>query len=398
MFLRAFAALTRAVGAAAFLAVTAFGGGTALAEKYAAIVIDADTQEVLHDRHADEPRYPASLTKVMTLYMLFDALKSGEVSLDERLVVSRYAASQAPSNLKLKTGSRITVRDAIGALITKSANDVAVVVAERLGGTESRFAQLMTVKAKAMGLENTRFVNASGLPDTRQLSTARDMALLAEAMLSNHADYYHYFATEQFSWGGKTYKNHNNLLGEVNGVDGIKTGYTRASGFNLIASAKRDGHRIIAVMLGGTTARARDSHVESLLEAAFSSFALPADDPALRSRLAFAMLEEPLSPEAAAEPMLNGKPLSMILAAEEAAAQVAANDNTPAESAQGDADDATPAPILAAETLPEVVATAEEPQQMDPAETSIGRYYAEAPVLEEPAFSPEEYRRRQLAK
>ncbi|MEZ5985932.1 MAG: D-alanyl-D-alanine carboxypeptidase family protein [Hyphomonas sp.] len=398
MFLRAFAALTRAVGAGAFLAITAFGGGTALAEKYAAIVIDADTQEVLHDRHADEPRYPASLTKVMTLYMLFDALKSGEVSLDERLVVSRYAASQAPSNLKLKTGSRITVRDAIGALITKSANDVAVVVAERLGGTESRFAQLMTVKAKALGLENTRFVNASGLPDTRQLSTARDMALLAEAMLSNHADYYHYFATEQFSWGGKTYKNHNNLLGEVNGVDGIKTGYTRASGFNLMASAKRDGHRIIAVMLGGTTARARDSHVESLLEAAFSSFALPADDPALRSRLAFAMLEEPLSPEAAAEPMLNGKPLSMILAAEAAAAQVAANDNTPAESAQGDADDATPAPILAAETLPAVVATAEEPQQMDPAETSIGRYYAEAPVLEEPAFSPEEYRRRQLAK
>ncbi|MEZ5661886.1 D-alanyl-D-alanine carboxypeptidase family protein [Hyphomonas sp.] len=398
MFLRAFAALTRAVGAGAFLAIMAFGGGTALAEKYAAIVIDADTQEVLHDRHADEPRYPASLTKVMTLYMLFDALKSGEVSLDERLVVSRYAASQAPSNLKLKTGSRITVRDAIGALITKSANDVAVVVAERLGGTESRFAQLMTVKAKALGLENTRFVNASGLPDTRQLSTARDMALLAEAMLSNHADYYHYFATEQFSWGGKTYKNHNNLLGEVNGVDGIKTGYTRASGFNLMASAKRDGHRIIAVMLGGTTARARDSHVESLLEAAFSSFALPADDPALRSRLAFAMLEEPLSPEAAAEPMLNGKPLSMILAAEAAAAQVAANDNTPAESAQGDADDATPAPILAAETLPAVVATAEEPQQMDPAETSIGRYYAEAPVLEEPAFSPEEYRRRQLAK
>jgi D-alanyl-D-alanine carboxypeptidase len=314
MFLRAFAALTRAVCTAAIMMVMAFGGGTALAEKYAAIVIDADTQQVLHDRHADEPRYPASLTKVMTLYMLFDALKSGEVSLDERMVVSRYAAAQAPSNLKLRTGSRITVRDAIGALITKSANDVAVVVAERLGGTESRFAQLMTVKAKSLGLENTRFVNASGLPDTRQLSTARDMALLADAMLTDHADYYHYFATEKFSWGGKTYKNHNNLLGDVDGVDGIKTGYTRASGFNLMASAKRDGHRIIAVMLGGTTARARDRHVEALLEAAFSSYSLPADDPELRTRLAFAMLEEPLSPEAAAEPMLNGKPLSVILA------------------------------------------------------------------------------------
>jgi D-alanyl-D-alanine carboxypeptidase len=399
MFLRAFAALTRAVCTAAIMMVMAFGGGTALAEKYAAIVIDADTQQVLHDRHADEPRYPASLTKVMTLYMLFDALKSGEVSLDERMVVSRYAAAQAPSNLKLRTGSRITVRDAIGALITKSANDVAVVVAERLGGTESRFAQLMTVKAKSLGLENTRFVNASGLPDTRQLSTARDMALLADAMLTDHADYYHYFATEKFSWGGKTYKNHNNLLGDVDGVDGIKTGYTRASGFNLMASAKRDGHRIIAVMLGGTTARARDRHVEALLEAAFSSYSLPADDPELRTRLAFAMLEEPLSPEAAAEPMLNGKPLSVILATEAAAQQLAANDTLPVESAQGDADDtpATPAmdaPVLAAESTP----AAAQALPIDPEKTSLGRYYAEAPVLEVPTFSPEEYRRRQLAK
>ena len=399
MFLRAFAALTRAVCTAAIMMAMAFGGGTALAEKYAAIVIDADTQQVLHDRHADEPRYPASLTKVMTLYMLFDALKSGEVSLDERMVVSRYAAAQAPSNLKLRTGSRITVRDAIGALITKSANDVAVVVAERLGGTESRFAQLMTVKAKSLGLENTRFVNASGLPDTRQLSTARDMALLADAMLTDHADYYHYFATEKFSWGGKTYKNHNNLLGDVDGVDGIKTGYTRASGFNLMASAKRDGHRIIAVMLGGTTARARDRHVEALLEAAFSSYSLPADDPELRTRLAFAMLEEPLSPEAAAEPMLNGKPLSVILATQAAAQQLAAHDTLPVESAQGDADDtpATPAmdaPVLAAESTP----AAEQALPIDPEKTSLGRYYAEAPVLEVPTFSPEEYRRRQLAK
>ena len=398
MPLRAFAAFTRAVCAAAVLSLMAFGGGSALAEKYAAIVIDADTKEVLHDRNADEPRYPASLTKVMTLYMLFDAIKSGELGLDDRMTVSRYAASQAPSNLKLKTGSRITVRDAIGALITKSANDVAVVVAERLGGTESRFCQLMTVKAKTLGLENTRFVNASGLPDTRQLSTARDMATLASAMLTDHADYYGYFATEQFRWGGRTYKNHNNLLGDVQGVDGIKTGYTRASGFNLMASAKRDGHRIIAVMLGGTTARARDSHVEALLEAAFNSLALPADDPQLRSRLAFAALETPLSPDAAAEPMLNGKPLSMILAAEAAAAkavQVAANDN--AESAQGDADE--PAPVLAvAEATAPAEPDEDEAESLDPTDTSIGRYYAQAPTLEEPAFSPEEYRRRQLAK
>ena len=404
MFLRAFAALTRISITAAILSVMAIGGGAAQAEKYAAIVIDADTQEVLHGRHADEPRYPASLTKVMTLYMLFDALKSGEVSLDDRMTVSRFAAAQAPSNLKLRTGSTITVRDAIGALITKSANDVAVVVAERLGGTESRFARLMTVKAKALGLENTRFVNASGLPDTRQLTTARDMAVLADAMLTDHADYYHYFATEKFSWGRRSYKNHNNLLGDVDGVDGIKTGYTRASGFNLMASAKRDGHRIIAVMLGGTTARARDRHVEALIEAAFSSYTLPADDPELRTRLAFAMLEQPLSPEAAAEPMLNGKPLSVILATEAAEArQMAANDNETINAAQGDADD-TPAPpvlnapVLVAEAEPEEPAPADTVLPIDPEQTSLGRYYAEVPAVEEPAFSPDEYRRRQLAK
>ncbi|HPF24018.1 MAG: D-alanyl-D-alanine carboxypeptidase family protein [Hyphomonas sp.] len=395
MFLRVFAAFTRAVGAAAFLAATAFGGGAALAEKYAAIVIDADTQEVLHDRNADEPRYPASLTKVMTLYMLFDALKAGEVTLDEKMTVSRFAAAQAPSNLKLKTGSRISVRDAINALITKSANDVAVVVAERLGGTESRFAQLMTVKAKALGLDNTRFVNASGLPDTRQLTTARDLALLAQAMLNDHADYYHYFATEQFSWGGRSYKNHNELLGVVDGVDGIKTGYTRASGFNLMASAQRDGHRVVAVMLGGSTARARDRHVEDLLEAAFSSFSMPADDPALRARLAFAAFDAPASLDAAAEPMLNGKPLSVIRAAEAATLQVAANDNF--ESAQGDADDV--APLLPSTSAP-VLAAMSEPADspIDPSDTSLGRYMTQAPVLETPAFSPEEYRRRQLAK
>ena len=258
MFLRSFAALARILVASLAVALTGLGTGAALAEKYAAIVIDADTQEVLHARNADEARYPASLTKVMTLYMLFDALKAGELSLDSRLTVSRYAASQAPSNLKLKSGSTITVRDAINALITKSANDVAVVVAERLGRTETRFAQLMTVKAHALGMENTRFVNASGLPDTRQLSTAQDLAILAKAMLTDHADYYHYFATESFSWGGRTYRNHNELLGSVDGVDGIKTGYTRASGFNLMASAKRDGHRVIAVMLGGSTSKARD--------------------------------------------------------------------------------------------------------------------------------------------
>ncbi|MDJ0922672.1 MAG: D-alanyl-D-alanine carboxypeptidase family protein [Henriciella sp.] len=278
------------------------------AEKYASIVIDMETDEVLHARHADAPRYPASLTKAMTLYMLFDAMKSGEVKLHDRMVVSRHAASQPPSSLRLKVGSTITVKDAIHALITKSANDVAVVVAERLGGTESRFATLMTAKARSMGMTKTTFRNASGLPDSRQLSTARDMAELAERLLLDHADYYGYFANTRFSWGKANYKNHNRLIGRVDGVDGIKTGYTRASGFNLMASAKRNGRRVIAVMYGGSTSRSRDQHVADLIEAAYLSFDDMEDEaPALRARQTFASIQAPVDPNGAAMPMLNGK-------------------------------------------------------------------------------------------
>ncbi|MEM6534129.1 MAG: D-alanyl-D-alanine carboxypeptidase family protein [Pseudomonadota bacterium] len=279
---------------------------TASAEKYASIVVDMETDEVLHARHADAPRYPASLTKAMTLYMLFDALKSGEVRLYDRLTVSTKAASQPPSSLRLRVGSTITVRDAINALVTKSANDVAVVVAERLGGTEPRFATLMTAKARSMGMARTTFKNASGLPDTQQLSTARDMAVLAERLLVDHADYYGYFASKKFSWGRQTYKNHNRLIGEVRGVDGIKTGYTRASGFNLMASAKRGGRRVIAIMYGGSTARSRDQHVTDLIEAAYNSFEEKDTAPGLRAELAFSGIQAPVDPNAAAVPMLNG--------------------------------------------------------------------------------------------
>lgn len=280
---------------------------TAAAEKYASIVIDMETNEVLHARHADSPRYPASLTKVMTLYMLFDAVKAGEVRLDERLRVSRAAAKQPPSSLRLKVGQTITVADAIDALVTKSANDVAVVVAERLGGTESRFATLMTAKAQSMGMTRTTFRNASGLPDSQQLSTARDMAILAERILKDHAGYYGYFAKTRFSWGQNTYKNHNRLIGTVTGVDGIKTGYTRASGFNLMTSAKRRGRRVITIMFGGSTARSRDQHVTDLVEAAYRSFEDSPTDPRLRARLQFSNVQPPIDPNGAAMPVLNGQ-------------------------------------------------------------------------------------------
>lgn len=247
--------------------------------KYASIVIDLESDEVLHARHADEPRYPASLTKVMTLYLLFDEIKAGRMTLNTPLPVSKAAASAPPSKLGLRAGSTITVGAAIDALVTKSANDVAVVVAEKIGGSESRFAALMTVKARSLGMSDTLFYNASGLPDPRQVSTARDMAMLAEAILYDHADYYHYFSQTKFIWGRTSYKNHNKLLGRVDGVDGIKTGYTRASGFNLMASATRDGRRVIAIMLGGKTSKARDGHVTALLEAAFDDIKSRQDDP-----------------------------------------------------------------------------------------------------------------------
>ncbi len=290
---------------------TAVTAGSASAEKYASIVIDLETGQVLHARHADEARYPASLTKAMTLYMLFDALKSGELRLNERLTVSRHAASQPPSSLRLRVGSTITIKDAIYALVTKSANDVAVVVAERLGGTESRFATLMTVKARSMGMTNTTFKNASGLPDSQQLSTARDMAILAERVLVDHADYYGYFSNTKFKWGRAVYKNHNGLIGRVEGVDGIKTGYTRASGFNLMASAKRRGRRVIAVMYGGSTARSRDQHVTDLIEAAYASFDAPREgDPVLLAQQSFSAIQAPVDPNGAAVPMLNGEVFS----------------------------------------------------------------------------------------
>lgn len=294
----------------ALAAATIFALGlapSASAEKYASIVIDLERDEVLHARHADEPRYPASLTKAMTLYMLFDAMKAGEVRLHEKLPVSRAAAKQPPSSLRLRVGTTITTKEAINALVTKSANDVAVVVAERLGGSEERFATLMTAKARAMGMESTTFKNASGLPNTQQLSTARDMAVLAERLLDDHADYYGYFSNKKFSWGRATYKNHNRLIGNVMGVDGIKTGYTRASGFNLMASAKRRGRRVVAIMFGGSTARSRDQHVTDLIEAAYKSFEPSDGEPDLQLRMSFSEVQPPVDPNGAAMPVLNGK-------------------------------------------------------------------------------------------
>ncbi|MDP2700097.1 D-alanyl-D-alanine carboxypeptidase [Thalassospira sp.] len=256
---------------AAFALMLCFGMMVtpAQARTYAGMVIDADTGNVLYEHLPDQKVYPASLTKIMTLYMVFDALDSGKVSLSTKMKVSKRAWGQAPSKLGLSAGQTITVKDAIFALVTKSANDIAVVVAEHLGETEIKFAQMMTAKARAIGMNSTTFRNASGLPDRGQMTTARDMIRLGVALRENFGDYYHYFSTAKFTYANRTYGNHNNLLASYYGTDGIKTGYINASGFNLLASVNRNDKRLIGVVFGGRTARSRDDQMKKLLDQAY---------------------------------------------------------------------------------------------------------------------------------
>jgi D-alanyl-D-alanine carboxypeptidase len=237
--------------------------------KYAAIVVDAKNGEVLYAKRADSPRYPASITKVMTLYLTFEALSSGKLRPDDRVVFSPRAAAQAPTKLGVPAGGSITVSEAMQAMVTKSANDAAVAMAEKLGGTESRFAAMMTLRAKELGMAETHYVNASGLPDSRQLSSARDIALLSRAVMRDYPQYYKLFSQQSFDWHGQKIMNHNRLMLRMPGVDGLKTGFTNASGFNLATSAVRDGRRLIVVVLGGPTTAARDDNAEQLLLTGF---------------------------------------------------------------------------------------------------------------------------------
>jgi D-alanyl-D-alanine carboxypeptidase len=237
--------------------------------KYASIVIDANSGEVLYDKRADSPRYPASVTKVMTLYLTFEALSEGRLKPTDRIVISPRAAAQAPTKLGLPAGDSLTVDEAIRAMTVKSANDVAVAVAEKLAGSEARFAALMTLRGQELGMRNTRFVNASGLPDSRQISTARDLAILSRATMRDFPQYYSYFSVRSFAFRGNTIRGHNRLLDSMDGFDGLKTGYTNASGFNLAGSAVRDGRRLIAVVLGGSSTAWRDNNMEDLLLTGF---------------------------------------------------------------------------------------------------------------------------------
>ncbi len=240
--------------------------------KNASIIIDADTGEVLHEANADESNYPASLTKMMTLYLLFEALDNGQLKLDQELVVSAHAANRAPSRLGLQPGETVAVRDLMYAIVTKSANDAAATVAEGLAGNENAFAERMTLKARKLGMKNTVFHNASGLPDREpNRTTARDLATLARALYRDFPNHYRVFATREFTYHGAVMTNHNHLMNSYAGMDGIKTGYINASGFNLAASAVRDNHRLIGVVMGGQSARARDTQMAQLLNSGFAA-------------------------------------------------------------------------------------------------------------------------------
>ena len=260
---------TLLVGALCFLALAAASLEPARAAKYAAIVIEETSGKVLFARNADKSRYPASLTKIMTLYLLFEELESGRMTMRTTLPVSRVAASRSPSKLYLKPGQTITVKDAIYALITKSANDVATVVGEALSGTEREFGKRMTRKARALGMSATTFRNASGLPHSKQRTTARDMARLAIAMRRDFPQYFGFFSTKSFRWRGKRFGNHNKLLSNYTGTDGIKTGYIDASGFNLVATVERNGVRLIGIVFGGRTGKTRDAHMVKILDKSF---------------------------------------------------------------------------------------------------------------------------------
>ncbi|MEJ0052655.1 MAG: SPOR domain-containing protein [Methylovirgula sp.] len=237
------------------------GGSSGLAE----IVVDSNSGRVLYAQSENELRHPASITKVMTLYLLFKELDRGRLHLNSRLTVSAHAAAQAPTKLGLRPGQTIDVDSAIKAIVTKSANDMAVAIAEAIGGSEGNFCAMMTREAHSLGMSHTHYADASGLPNDAQITTAADLAILGRAIQERFPRYYHYFSLQEFAFHGQLIRNHNHLLGRIAGMDGIKTGYTRASGFNLLTSVHRDGRAIIAVVMGGATAASRDRAMAALI-------------------------------------------------------------------------------------------------------------------------------------
>jgi D-alanyl-D-alanine carboxypeptidase len=267
-----FRALANSLPKIALFGALILTAGTALAapDRSAALIMDYSSGTTLYARNADEPRHPASLTKMMTLFMAFEAIQQGRLSMDQKLLVSQFAADQAPTKLGLRPGSTILVRDAVMGLVTKSANDAAATLAENMAGSEPAFARQMTQRARRLGMSSTLFANASGLPNDAQITTARDMAVLGRALIRDFPEFYPLFSTKNFVYQGRVHPNHNRLMNVYDGMDGIKTGFIRASGFNLVASAKRDGRRLVGAVFGGTSPGQRDQLMAKLMDAGFA--------------------------------------------------------------------------------------------------------------------------------
>jgi D-alanyl-D-alanine carboxypeptidase len=316
---------------------------------FSALVVDANSGKTLYSADEDGLRHPASITKVMTLYLLFEELDRGAMTLRTQIPISEHAAAQEPSKLGLAPGDTISVEDAIKAVVTRSANDVAVAIAESIGQTESNFADMMTRKAHALGMANTLYRNASGLPNDEQVTTARDLTVLGRALEDRFPRYFRYFSTAQFDFDGEIIGNHNHLLGRVDGVDGIKTGYTRASGFNLLTSVHRDGRSLIAVVMGGRSAGGRDRIMENLIadhiaEASTARTAtMVADASPVETRDAHA--EPRVEPPVRAAPVVEAG-VQRVSTARSAGAEVEEGDN-----AAGDDEGPAPQPMLKAGAL-----------------------------------------------
>jgi D-alanyl-D-alanine carboxypeptidase len=303
--------------------------------RYAAIVIDADTGAVLHESSADKKLHPASLVKMMTLLLAFEALQQGNLTLNTRLPISSHAAAQPPSKLGLTAGSSIVMKDAIYALVTKSANDIAVAMGESIGGSESRFVAMMNQKAREIGMTNTHFQNASGLHHPSQVSSARDIARLSRYIIQNYPTQYKYFSTAKFSYKGLTHRNHNRLMETYQGMDGIKTGYIQPSGFNLAASAVRGSHRLIAVVFGGRTTQSRNDRVAALLDQGFAKLRAGGDVRIARADSA------PAAVVASMAPIPDRKPSTRDTVQDAGAAQLAMQEETMGASmGEGDFDPA----------------------------------------------------------
>jgi D-alanyl-D-alanine carboxypeptidase len=266
--------LLAAAGLASWV-VTASAHAQIGSARYSSIIVDAASGGVLEEVNADQPRHPASLTKMMTLYLTFEALRDRRISLEQSVPVSPHAASMEPSKLGRLPGTRLTVEEAVLGLVTKSANDAAAALGELLGGSEDRFGQMMTLRARALGMAHSTFCNASGLPNPDQWTTARDLAILSRRLINEFPTYYRYFSTPSFSWHRQIIFNHDNMLRTYPGADGLKTGYTEASGHNLVTSAMRSGVRLVGVVLGASSNGERDIHMAALLDRGFEQMDVP---------------------------------------------------------------------------------------------------------------------------